>query len=168
MTSIRLGHSRAMYTVKFVGLKLNGSNFWKHSWRTKPGGRDGHSWVRHPSSCWVPPQHPPDCPSLIRYPASGPGRGLNAIRSETARVHHAALVADDVAPTSAWAQQDHVVTAQTSSSSRADACSSSTGKAFNLCIIQGWFNVVRVNCECTQSEAPRSPMWECIATATCK
>ena len=71
-------------------------------------------------------------------------------------------------PTSAWAQQDHVVTAQTSSSSRADACSSSTGKAFNLCIIQGWFNVTRVNCECTQSEAPRSPMWECIATATCK
>ena len=72
-------------------------------------------------------------------------------------------------PTSAWAQQDHVVTAQTSSSSRADACSSSTGKVFNLCIIQGWFNVVRVNCECTQSEGPtRSPMWECIATATCK
>ena len=37
--------------------------------------------------------------------------------------------------TSAWAQEDHVVTAQTSSSSRADACTSSVGKAYNLCIM---------------------------------
>jgi hypothetical protein len=57
-------------------------------------------------------------------------------------------------PTPVWAQEDHVVTAQTSSSNRADACTSSTGKVYNLCIIQGWFNVTRVICECTQSEAP--------------
>ena len=70
--------------------------------------------------------------------------------------------------TSAWAQEDHVVTAQTSSSSRADACSSSVGKAYNSCIIQGWFNVGRVNCECTQSATPGPLTWECVATATCK
>jgi hypothetical protein len=71
-------------------------------------------------------------------------------------------------PTSAWAQEDHVVTAQTSSSSRGDACTSSVGKAYNLCTIQGWFNVTRVVCECTQSEAPGRQTWECVATATCK
>jgi len=70
--------------------------------------------------------------------------------------------------TSAWAQEDHVVTAQASSSSRADACTSSVGKAYNLCIIQSWFNVTRINCECTQSEAHGLPTWECVATATCK
>jgi hypothetical protein len=52
-------------------------------------------------------------------------------------------------PTSAWAQEDHVVTGQTS------------------CIIQGWFNVTRVNCECNQGEAPGLPTWECVATAIC-
>ena len=67
-----------------------------------------------------------------------------------------------------WAQEDHVVTAQTSSSSRADACTSSVGKAYNLCIIQSWVNVTRINCECTQSEAHGLPTWECVATATCK
>ena len=70
--------------------------------------------------------------------------------------------------TSAWAQADHVVTAQSSSSSRADACTSSVGKAYNLCIIQSWFNVTRINCERTQSEAHGLPTWECVATATCK
>jgi hypothetical protein len=71
-------------------------------------------------------------------------------------------------PTSVWSQEDHVVTAQNSSSSRGDACTSSVGKAYNLCIIQGWFNVTRVVCECTQSEAPGRQTWECVATATCK
>jgi hypothetical protein len=70
--------------------------------------------------------------------------------------------------TSAWAQEDHVVTAQTTASSRADACTSSSGKAYNLCTIQGWFNVTRINCECTQSAAYGLPTWECVATATCK
>jgi hypothetical protein len=71
-------------------------------------------------------------------------------------------------PTSAWAQEDHVVTAQTTASSSDDACTSSSGKAYNLCIIQGWFNVTRINCECTQSEAHGLPTWECVATVTCK
>src|SRR5262245_60257980 len=71
-------------------------------------------------------------------------------------------------PTSAWAQEEHVVTAQTSVSSMADACNSSVGKAYNLCIIQGWFNLTRVTCECTHSEAPGPPTWECVATAICK
>src|SRR5262249_50249869 len=69
---------------------------------------------------------------------------------------------------SAWAQEDHVVTAQTTASSRADACTSSSGKAYNLCTIQGWFNVTRINCECTQGEAHGLPTWECVASATCK
>src|SRR5262245_32634266 len=70
-------------------------------------------------------------------------------------------------PTCALAQEDHVVTAQTTASSRSDACTSSSGKAYNLFTIQGWFNVTRLNCECTQSEAHGLPTWECVATATC-
>jgi hypothetical protein len=70
--------------------------------------------------------------------------------------------------TSAWAQEDHVVTAQTTASTRGDACTSSSGKAYNLCTIQGWFNVTRINCECTQGEARGLPTWECVATAICK
>jgi hypothetical protein len=68
----------------------------------------------------------------------------------------------------ALAQEDHVITAQASSAIRAEACSSSVDKAFNLCTIQGFFNIGRVTCECTQSETPGLPTWECVATARCK
>jgi hypothetical protein len=70
--------------------------------------------------------------------------------------------------TPAFAQEDHVITAQASSSIRADACNSSVDKAYNRCMIQGFFNIARVSCECTQSESPGLPTWECIATAICK
>jgi hypothetical protein len=68
----------------------------------------------------------------------------------------------------AFAQEDHVITAQASSAIRAEACNSSVDKAYNLCMIQGFFNIGRVNCECTQSETPGLPTWECVATARCK
>ena len=66
------------------------------------------------------------------------------------------------------AQQDHVETATSSSTTRTDACSSAVGKAFNLCILRGFANVSSVNCECTQGDVPGSPVWECVGTATCK
>ena len=66
------------------------------------------------------------------------------------------------------AQQDHVETATSSSSSRTDACSSAVDKAFNLCILRGFANVSGVNCECTQGDVPAAPAWECVGTATCK
>src|SRR5262249_15263300 len=70
--------------------------------------------------------------------------------------------------TPAFAQEDHVITAQASSAVRAEACNSSVDKAYNLCMIQGLFNIGRVNCECTQTESPGLPTWECVATARCK
>jgi hypothetical protein len=70
--------------------------------------------------------------------------------------------------TPAFAQEDHVITAQASSAIRAEACSSSVDKAFNLCTIQGFVNIGRVTCECTQTETPGLPTWECVATARCK
>lgn len=66
------------------------------------------------------------------------------------------------------AQEDHVVTARASSTTKADACSSSVDKAYNLCIIQGFFNITRTDCDCTQSDVPGAPTWECVGSATCK
>jgi hypothetical protein len=66
------------------------------------------------------------------------------------------------------AQQGHVETATTSSNNRNDACTASTGKAFNLCIIRGFANITSVNCDCTQHDGHGAPPWECVATATCK
>jgi hypothetical protein len=65
-------------------------------------------------------------------------------------------------------QQDQVITATASASSRSEACSSSIGKAYNLCMLQGLFNIGRINCECTQADVTGVPKWECVATATCK
>jgi hypothetical protein len=91
----------------------------------------------------------------------GAGRGL---RTAT----HAILLLITAQFTPAFAQEDHVITAQSTSATRADACNSSVDKAYNRCMIQGFFNITRVSCECTQSEGPGLPTWECVATATCK
>ena len=81
---------------------------------------------------------------------------------------HAILLLITAHVTPAFAQEDHVITAQASSTVRAEACNSSVDKAYNLCMIQGLFNIGRVNCECTQSEGGGLPTWECVATARCK
>jgi hypothetical protein len=91
----------------------------------------------------------------------GAGRGLHTAT-------HTILLLITAHFTPAFAQEDHIITAQSSSATRADACNSSVDKAYNRCMIQGFFNVTRVNCECTQSEGPGLPTWECVATATCK
>jgi hypothetical protein len=65
-------------------------------------------------------------------------------------------------------QEERVMTATASSSTKADACSSSTNKAFNLCIIQGLNNVKRVTCECTESGPRAAPKWDCVGTAVCQ
>src|SRR5215475_9018497 len=65
-------------------------------------------------------------------------------------------------------QEEQVMTATVSSSTKDDACSSSTDKAFNLCIIRGLNSIKRVTCECTESGAPVSPKWEGVGTAVCQ
>ena len=87
----------------------------------------------------------------------------------------ALLMTSQLAPASAQRQhiqlaqqEERVMTATVSSSTKADACSSSTDKAFNLCIIQGLNNVKRVTCECTESGPAAAPKWECVGTAICQ
>jgi hypothetical protein len=66
------------------------------------------------------------------------------------------------------AQQEQVMTATVSSTTRADACTSSIDKAYNLCMIQGFFNIKRVYCDCTQSGVRGAPAWECKGSAECQ
>jgi hypothetical protein len=65
-------------------------------------------------------------------------------------------------------QEEQVKTATASSSIKADACSLSTDKAFNLCIIQGLNSIKRVTCECTESGPRAAPKWECVGTVVCQ
>jgi hypothetical protein len=65
-------------------------------------------------------------------------------------------------------QEDRVMTATGSSSTKADACNLSMDKALNLCIIQGFNNIKRVTCECTESGPRAAPNWECVGTAMCQ
>ena len=67
-----------------------------------------------------------------------------------------------------FAQYDNAITARVSAATKADACSSSVDKAYNLCMIQGFFNISRVTCDCTQSEVPGPPAWECTGVAACQ
>ena len=64
--------------------------------------------------------------------------------------------------------QQQIMTATASSATRADACTSATDKAYNLCMIQGLFNIKSVHCECTQSGVRGAPAWECVGTAECQ
>lgn len=65
-------------------------------------------------------------------------------------------------------QRDQVMTATASASSRSAACTSSIEKVSNLCMLQGLFDIGRLNCDCTQADVPGAPIWECIGTAACK
>jgi hypothetical protein len=65
-------------------------------------------------------------------------------------------------------QQDQVLTATATAPSESSACSASQGKAYNLCIVRGFFNITGVSCTCTQKGSAGAPLWECVGTATCK
>jgi hypothetical protein len=65
-------------------------------------------------------------------------------------------------------QQDQVVTAMASAPSESSACSASQGKAYNLCMVRGFFNITGVSCTCVQRGTAGAPIWECEGTATCK
>jgi hypothetical protein len=65
-------------------------------------------------------------------------------------------------------QQDQVITATASASSESSACSAAEGKAYNLCMVRGLFNIKGVTCTCSQTGAAGAPLWECVGTATCK
>src|SRR5436190_12945643 len=69
--------------------------------------------------------------------------------------------------TAQTAQQDQSMTATASASSKSDACTASTGKAYSLCTARGFFNITGVTCDCNQRNVLGAP-WECVATATCK
>jgi hypothetical protein len=64
--------------------------------------------------------------------------------------------------------QDQVITTTASAPSESSACSASEGKAYNLCMVRGLFNIKGVSCTCTQQGSTGAPMWECVGTATCK
>jgi hypothetical protein len=65
-------------------------------------------------------------------------------------------------------QQDEVVTATASGPNESNACSTSMGKAYSLCMARGFFNVTGVKCSCTQRGATSALTWECTGIATCK
>jgi hypothetical protein len=73
--------------------------------------------------------------------------------------------ADAIAETS---QSDQVITATATASSESSACSAARGKAYNLCMVRNFFNIIGVTCTCTQTGSAAAPMWECEGTATCK
>ena len=64
--------------------------------------------------------------------------------------------------------QDQVVTATASGSNESSACSASEGKAYNICMVRGFFNITGVSCTCSQGGSAGAPIWECVGTATCK
>jgi hypothetical protein len=64
-------------------------------------------------------------------------------------------------------QQEQAMTATASAPSRSDACTSSTDKAYSLCMAKGFFNIKSVSCDCNQPNVPGA-RWECVGTATCK
>jgi 4'-phosphopantetheinyl transferase EntD len=73
--------------------------------------------------------------------------------------------AEAIAETSPEVQ---VVTATATASSESSACSASEGRAYNLCMVRGLFNITGVSCTCTQRGTAGAPIWECEGTATCK
>jgi hypothetical protein len=75
------------------------------------------------------------------------------------------LAAEALAETS---QQDQVLTATATAPSESSACSASQGKAYNLCMVRGFFNITGVTCSCNQTGSTGAPLWECVGTATCK
>jgi hypothetical protein len=75
------------------------------------------------------------------------------------------LFAPAIAETS---QQDQVITATATGSSESSACSAAQGKAYNLCMVRNFFNIIGVTCTCTQRGSVTASIWECEGTATCK
>jgi hypothetical protein len=87
-----------------------------------------------------------------------------------ATVQSASPIGEQQAVSKKLAQQNdpQTMTASASSDTRAEACSSSIDKAVNLCMIQVFFNIGHVYCDCTQSNVRGVPAWECVGTAMCK
>jgi hypothetical protein len=66
------------------------------------------------------------------------------------------------------AKQAKIMTAEASSNIQADARDSAINKAWNLCMIQGLFNIIRVSSECAQHDTSAALKWECVGTAACQ
>jgi hypothetical protein len=64
--------------------------------------------------------------------------------------------------------QNQVITTTATASTESSACSASQGRAYNLCMVRGFFNITGVSCTCTQTGSANVPLWECVSTATCK
>ena len=79
------------------------------------------------------------------------------------------LVTSQFAPAIAeTGEPDQVITATATASSESSACSAARGKAYNLCMVRNFFNIIGVTCTCTQRGSATAPMWECEGAATCK
>jgi hypothetical protein len=65
-------------------------------------------------------------------------------------------------------EPDQIITATATASSESSACSAARGKAYNLCMVRNFFNIIGVTCSCTQTGSATAPTWECVGTATCK
>jgi|SRR5271165_4627964 len=82
--------------------------------------------------------------------------------------HFAPAIAQSQGTGGKLAQQGDVVTARASAARRGDAYDSAINQAWNLCMIRGLYNIIRVNGDCAQSGAPAGHEWECIGTAACQ
>src|SRR5215471_608560 len=61
-------------------------------------------------------------------------------------------------------QQDEVLTARAYSKVREDAWDSAKAKAWNLCMVRGFYNIKRLSADCTSAGL----QWECVGTAECR
>jgi len=73
------------------------------------------------------------------------------------------LVTSQFAPAIAeTSEPDQVITATATASSESSACSAARGKAYNLCMVRNFFNIIGVTCTCTQTGSGTAPTWECV------
>jgi hypothetical protein len=95
------------------------------------------------------------------------GAGNDAARSQTRRHSHNGGADYPTFPAIAeTSQQDQLITTTATASTEFSVCSAAEGKAYNLCIVRGFFNITGVRCTCSQGAV--APIWECVGTATCK
>ena len=65
-------------------------------------------------------------------------------------------------------KQAEIMTAKASSNIQANAYDSAINKAWNLCMIRGLYNIIRVNGDCAQNDTSAALGWECVGTAACQ
>lgn len=68
-----------------------------------------------------------------------------------------------------FAQRGDVMTMKGVGGTRESACNASIQQAKNLCSARNFFNVTKVDCECSQVTMPGGfDSWQCIGVVTCQ